>query len=333
MLSPSNQVLLLHRVKTSKSFAAAHVFPGGNLDSFHDGAIPAAGSPDLHVDSPAYRLGAIRECFEETGILLARPRDEPSAGAALLAVPDADRDAARKRIHGGEVRFGDWVESVGGVPDVERLLPFTRWITPKAIKGGRRFTTQMYLYMIPDAADGTAAEAARQREMIVPTPDGGVEHTAARFDDATSWLEKARSGELILFPPQVYLLHLVAQFCSGAAPSSPREARAHYASQREKLVAFLQKVPTSDSGKAAEHPTSTIPWSDKVMSPRNLFVRSSDDRIVLGVDAPGPELKGTGRGGDHERVVLVSFTHEGPRRVEIMDREEAFREERETPKL
>ncbi len=42
LVSPTNQVLLLRRVKTSTSFASAHVFPGGNLSDFHDGAVPAA---------------------------------------------------------------------------------------------------------------------------------------------------------------------------------------------------------------------------------------------------------------------------------------------------
>ncbi|KAF3359102.1 hypothetical protein VdG1_02664 [Verticillium dahliae VDG1] len=323
LLSPTNQVLLLHRVKTSSSFASAHVFPGGNLDSFHDGDIPAEYAKERHVDGPAYRIGAIRECFEETGILLAR-RSGAKGDAALVSLPNRDREAARKQIHGNHVRFSDWAESVGGTPDVEGLIPFTRWVTPTNVL--KRFTTQMYLYLLPDTAAFDRVEAAQQQDIIVPTPDGGVEHTAARFDDAATWLAKADAGEIILFPPQYYLLHHVARFCTQQGSGTSFSV---FESQRQKLLQFLRKTPTASSKKGIAHPTSSIPWSEKVMSPQNLLVRSSDKRIVLGLDKPGLELKDSGRGGDWERVVLVKFSKEGPRKVEIRDREEILAEERE----
>lgn len=65
-------------------------------------------------------MAAVRECFEETGILLARRKGDESR---LVHVDVAEREAARKRIHGNEVRFGDWVESVGGVPDTGMVYP------------------------------------------------------------------------------------------------------------------------------------------------------------------------------------------------------------------
>ncbi|KAM0329510.1 hypothetical protein ACHAQA_004819 [Verticillium albo-atrum] len=323
LLSPTNQVLLLHRVKTSSSFASAHVFPGGNLDKFHDGDIPAVDAKDRHVDGPAYRIGAIRECFEESGILLAR-RQGAEDDTALVNLPSSERDAARKQIHGNHVRFSDWAQSVGGVPDVESLIPCTRWVTPTNVP--KRFTTQMYLYLLPDTAASSQAEAAQQEEITVPTPDGGVEHTAARFDDAASWLAKADAGEIILFPPQYYLLHLVAKFCSRQGSGTSFSV---FQSQREKLLRFLRKTPTASSDKGIAHSTSSIPWSEKIMSPQTLFIRASDGRVVLGLDKPGPELRDSGRGGDWEKVVLVKFSKEGPRKVEVRDREEILAEERE----
>lgn len=128
LLSPQNNTLLLHRVRTSTSFASAHVFPGGNLDAFHDGAVPAEDDAARHEDGPAYRMAAVRECFEETGILLARRKGDESR---LVHVDVAEREAARKRIHGNEVRFGDWVESLGGVPDTGMVYPFIIYITSK----------------------------------------------------------------------------------------------------------------------------------------------------------------------------------------------------------
>ena len=114
LVSPQNQVLLLHRVKTSTSFASAHVFPGGNLDAFHDGDIPAVDSPERHQDGLAYRIGAIRETFEETGILLAKKKD---GSGELVSLENGDREAARKKIHGNQVKFAEWVDSIGGIPD------------------------------------------------------------------------------------------------------------------------------------------------------------------------------------------------------------------------
>ncbi len=114
LVSPTNQVLLLRRVKTSTSFASAHVFPGGNLSDFHDGAVPPPGDARRHEDSLAYRLGAIRETFEESGILLAR---KGSKDGPLLNLPTSERDEARKAIYANGISFGKWLESVGGVAD------------------------------------------------------------------------------------------------------------------------------------------------------------------------------------------------------------------------
>lgn len=55
---------------------------------------------------------------------------------------------------------------------------------------------------------------------------------------------------------------------------------------------------------------------------------TKDGRSVLGLDYPGPELEGSGRGGDGERVVLVRFKKEGPRDVEVRGRREVFDAER-----
>lgn len=93
------------------------MFPGGNLDAFHDGEIPPRDARERHEDGPAYRLGAIRECFEETGILLATKKGSDDT-STLINVSSADREAARKKVHGNQARFSEWVDSVGGVPDV-----------------------------------------------------------------------------------------------------------------------------------------------------------------------------------------------------------------------
>ncbi|ORY55837.1 uncharacterized protein BCR38DRAFT_356525 [Pseudomassariella vexata] len=322
LLSPTNQVLLLHRVKTSSAFPSAHVFPGGNLSEFHDGSVEPPGHPRRHQDSLPYRLGAIRETFEESGILLARD----GHGTRLLNLPLADRDEARKAVYANKVPFGTWLESVGGYADTANLIPFTRWITPPATP--KRFTTQMYLYMLPLPTPLSAdpACAAAQAEAILPTPDGS-EVTVSVFEDAQTWLQRQAMGEIILFPPQAFLLTLVAQFCTGPPSSLSADSTLHYKAQRDALLQFLDTLPTTSHPKVLKNPTSHIPWSEKVICPATAMM-AGDGRIVLSLDKPGPELRGRGHGGDFERVVLVKFERGGPRRVEVRRREEVFEEER-----
>ncbi|KAH7403243.1 hypothetical protein BKA64DRAFT_668605 [Cadophora sp. MPI-SDFR-AT-0126] len=321
LISPQNQILLLHRVRTSSSFPSAHVFPGGNLAP-SDGHIPAPEDKDRHVDGRSYRVGAIRECFEESGILLARRRD----GGGLLEVEDSVREQGRRDVHEGKIGFEKWVEGVGGVVDIESLHPFTRWITPPNLP--KRFTTQMYIYFLPLTQDPTSSisNSTTITESVIPTPtsDGGLEHTAALFAPCSTWLSQARKNEIILFPPQFYLMHLLAPFLTPPSPSPssspPQLSTTQLQQQRDAVLEFLR----GDGGDG-----KGITWADKVMSPIGLLMRKSDGRSVLGLDKPGPELKGSGRGGDESRVVLVKFRKEGPRDVEVRGRAEVLREERE----
>ena len=86
------------------------------------------------------------------------------------------------------------------------MIPFTRWITPA--DGPRRFTTQMYLYMLPLQASESPGLATEST--VRATSDGGKEITSALFADASDWLSRARDGQIILFPPQFYLLSIIA---------------------------------------------------------------------------------------------------------------------------
>ncbi|RDL32953.1 Uncharacterized protein BP5553_08392 [Venustampulla echinocandica] len=312
LISPTNEILLLRRVQNSSSFASAHVFPGGNLSSSQDGEIPLPDDKQRHVDGPAYRLGAIRECFEESGLLLVKKKGDQSGD--LLEVDAETRDKARKAIHAGKLKFAEWVESIGGVVDSDSLIPFTRWVTPANLP--KRFTTQMYVYFLPLTQSSPAAKTV----IHVPTSDGGLEHTTALFAPCTRWLDLATRNEIILFPPQFYLIHLLCTFLTpSSAPLSTTELQA----QRSAVMEFLE---TDGDGKG-------VKWADKVMSPVGLMLRKSDGRSVLALDKPGPELKGSKRRGDEKRVVLVKFGKNGPRDVEVRMKEEVLEEERAAAKV
>ncbi|KAJ5735504.1 uncharacterized protein N7483_000629 [Penicillium malachiteum] len=310
LVSPQNEILLLHRVHTSTSFASAHVFPGGNLAS-QDGACPPPEDPTRHDDGPHYRNAAIRELFEESGILLAK---DASTGK-MLVVDEATREQGRGLIHQNEITFDKWLKQQHSTaePDIDALIPFTRWVTPTNVS--KRYTTQMYLYFmpLPNGADKRLLEdlptEGEREEIQVPTSDGGIEVTEAQFLPASEWLRRAQSGEIILFPPQFLLLHLVSGFLD-QEPRSDAPVK-ELGKRRAALVDFVH--------------SGSPPWTHKCISPKVLKM-TEDGRSVLALDNAGPELKGSERRGESDRVVVLKFKKGSSREVTVAWKKDILRE-------
>ena len=263
----------------------------------------------------------------------------------LVAVGEEVRENGRRAIHRGEVGFGEWLDGVsagaeldlgecvwytpGGVGSClggldgfanvwceDGLIPFTRWITPTNVP--KRYTTQMYLYFLPLPIESDKrlleelpAEGERE-ELQVPTSDGGIEVTEATFQPASEWLRKARAGEIILFPPQYLLLHLVAEFLD----VEPRTASAEELGRRRKTL--TEFVHSGDPN-----------WMEKCISPKMLKM-SGDGRAVLALDEPGPELQGSDRRGESDRVVLVKFAKGTARQLDVRWKKDVFEEDRKS---
>lgn len=179
----------------------------------------------------------------------------------------------------------------------------------------------MYLYMLPVSQRGVPSQ------MHVPTPDGGVEHTAALFAPAQTFLEQAAGKAIILFPPQVYLMTLLTRFLTGHAVDV-EASTLHYMGQRKKLLRFLRHKLTAETDAGKKHRTAGIMWGDKVICPYAIGYREQEKRAIMALDKAGPELKGTTDGGDWERVVLVRFGKGGPSNVEVRLREQVLEEQR-----
>jgi 8-oxo-dGTP pyrophosphatase MutT (NUDIX family) len=119
--------------------SGALVFPGGRVDE-HDQAFAAGGVSDM-----AFRIAAIRETFEECGVLLARlAGSDRLVDAAELRLVE---DEFRADMAAGRVRFDTVLRAHGLVPAVDLLVPFAHWITPA--HQPKRYDTRFYLAAAP----------------------------------------------------------------------------------------------------------------------------------------------------------------------------------------
>src|SRR5690606_3444335 len=128
--------------------SGALVFPGGSMDpgdreiAADSALVPHAGGLDF--EAAAIRVGGIRETFEESGIMLARPigSDELIAAAQL-----APLEPQRAALDEGKVSFADILRQHGLMPAIDCLVPFAHWITPVQLP--KRFDTHFLLALAP----------------------------------------------------------------------------------------------------------------------------------------------------------------------------------------
>ncbi len=126
--------------------SGALVFPGGKLDD-GDYVVRAYcdGVDDADDTLVATRAGAIREAFEECGILLARTAGEDAlvSGQRL-----AELEHYRDPLNRGEISLSDFLEKEHLRLACDQLEPFAHWITPEMLP--KRFDTHFYLACAPE---------------------------------------------------------------------------------------------------------------------------------------------------------------------------------------
>ncbi|MDP4796031.1 MAG: NUDIX domain-containing protein [Rhodospirillales bacterium] len=128
------QTLMVVRHQDIKFAGGAIVFPGGRVDAT-DQALAET------VDDDAFKIAAIRETFEESGILLAYHAASGAAVSQAIAVRAlAEHRAAVCR---GELSFADMLREKGLVAATDRLVPFAHWITPP--NRVKRFDTHFFV--------------------------------------------------------------------------------------------------------------------------------------------------------------------------------------------
>lgn len=212
------EVFMVERHHQIDFATGALVFPGGKVDP--GDAAPGLAAQCDGVDglddvARALRVAAIRETFEEAGVLLARPRGETAlvGGNRLREIDAAHRDAFNR----GERTMSELVASEGLTLALDALVPFAHWITPQFMP--KRFDTHFFLvpappdqvavhdggesvdsvWITPDAA--VAAAEAGERAVIFPTLMNVKK--LGRSATVASALDRARQGPIITVLPRI----------------------------------------------------------------------------------------------------------------------------------
>jgi 8-oxo-dGTP pyrophosphatase MutT (NUDIX family) len=174
------------------SFGAAHAFPGGVVDAedseiydYCQGLTNAEASARLGIedDGLKYYSAAIRELFEESGVLLAD-----------LSAVDEDLRSVRDALNAGQLNWAKWVSENGLPLHCGQLHYFSHWVTPEAM--AKRYSTRFFLAQLPD---GQVAEHC------------GGELTESCWAPAKHMLAAGRRGAITLHHPTIKTLESLAR--------------------------------------------------------------------------------------------------------------------------
>lgn len=187
------EVLLLRRTAKAAFMARAWVYPGGRVDPEDaDDAwaahVQGAGALDGAFDdldpdeSRAFFVAAIRECFEESGLLLAHRRD--GRPLAATATDRARLATWRRRLADRDAGLLDLVREEGLIVHLDAILPFAHWITPA--NEPKRYDTRFFLAQAPAGQEPIADHNETVAERWVRPVDALALHAR---------------GELQLAPP------------------------------------------------------------------------------------------------------------------------------------
>ena len=201
---------MLRRNLSSAFVAGAYVFPGGAVDradrradlqSCCAGRTDAEASELLGLASGglAYWVAAVRECFEEAGVLLAYDGDGRILSLADAAV--ARRFAAhRQALNDRTASLAEICEAEGLALAVDRIHYYSHWITP--VGAPRRYDTRFFVAEAP--AQQTPVED--RREAIASLWVGPAEA-----------LQRHGRGELDLIVPTICNLQAIGRFDTSAS--------------------------------------------------------------------------------------------------------------------
>jgi 8-oxo-dGTP pyrophosphatase MutT (NUDIX family) len=195
------EVYLLRRL-TSMAFAAGmHVFPGGAVDARDGVAAPAWHGPSaaswgnaLGCDARLARAlvcAAVRETFEESGVLLAGP----SGSGIVTDTTDDGWEADRQSLLDRSLSLAGLLERRRLVLRSDLLRPWAHWITPEFEP--RRFDTRFFVAAVPDGQRARDVSGEADRAVWLPVADA---------------VEEFDQGRLPMMPPTIVCLRELAAY-------------------------------------------------------------------------------------------------------------------------
>lgn len=215
----SPEVLMLERHSRSEFLPDMYVFPGGRVeDEDHAladrvrGLTAKGAAALLETVDPEHAMGfvvaAIRETFEESGILLASRRGEETLVDADLATKLGRH---RLAVQQGDHSFRELIEAEDLLLAADRLAVHGHWITPESVP--RRFDTLFFATLTPpgqradhDGVESThhvwttpedALRRGRERTRQIIFPTACTLETLTGFENAEQALEAARARPVV----------------------------------------------------------------------------------------------------------------------------------------
>jgi 8-oxo-dGTP pyrophosphatase MutT (NUDIX family) len=188
------EALLMRRHRAAGFVPGAWVFPGGRVDPADVASDLWPPAAPVHVPPREFWVAAVREVFEETGVLLATRED----GTALdgRAVTDA-LGQWRSEMLADRATLLDMLRDMRLRLALEETIHLAHWVTP--VVEPRRYDTHFFLAHLPAGATVTADP----REM-----------TAAQWLSPRVALHQFERGELPMVFPTVRVLEALAPFSS-----------------------------------------------------------------------------------------------------------------------
>jgi 8-oxo-dGTP pyrophosphatase MutT (NUDIX family) len=187
------EVFMLRRNRSAGFVPGAWVFAGGRVDAADAAVSLWSGDTVPSNPSPGFWMAAVRELFEETGVLLARDVRGEFA-------PDASHEVVaswREKLLEDECTLADVLSGLDARIAADRIVHFAHWITPVAEP--RRYDTHFFVGAMPE---GRAA-AADPREM-----------SDATWISPAAALDRFARGSLPMVFPTVRTLEMLSAFDS-----------------------------------------------------------------------------------------------------------------------
>ena len=142
---PGLQVFMVVRHHQIDFASGALVFPGGKIDpGDYDACGYCTHADNINNEELALQVGAIREAFEECGILLAR--DETAE--LIVGKRLSQLEGLRAQLNKNEISIGEFLKGEKLTLACDLLQHFAHWVTPKIMP--KRFDTHFYLAKAPE---------------------------------------------------------------------------------------------------------------------------------------------------------------------------------------